>query len=227
MGNDKGFRKMEDLVDALSTAAGGLSKGSLGLEGLESACEDARELYERLVVLRHKAREVRQKPAVVSEPAPPRPAKAEPAAPEVKAPEPIRLDTRPDAAVPRQTSLIEAIEEETVEAPKAAPKTSAKSAAAAASKPADAAPTLAETLGKAPITDLSRSIALSQKFWFVAELFNGDRILYDRSIETINRMEGLDQARNYIQQEVLAKLGKPAGEEALNTFMDLVERRFR
>lgn len=218
---------MEDLVDALSTAAGGLSKGSLDLEGLESACDDARELYERLVVLRHKAREVRKKQSVASEPPPPAPAKPAPRQPEPKAPEPIRLDTRPDAAVPRQTSLIEAIEEETVDLTPPAAKPQAMSSPAPAPAQADAPPTLAETLGKAPITDLSRSIALSQKFWFVAELFNGDRILYDRSIDAINRMEDLDQAQAYIKQEVLSKLSKPAGEEALHTFMDLVERRFR
>jgi len=223
MGNDKGFRKMNELVEALGAAARGLGDGSLGHDALEQACDDARELYERLVVLRHKAREARQRQAPPPQQAMAPKPQAVQAPEEAKAPPPIRLDTRPDASVPRQTSLIEAIEATAEEPP---PQPKPRSTSRNTARSGDAPPTLAEALGKAPISDLTRSIALSQKFWFVAELFNGDRILYDRSIDLINRMGRMDEAREYVEKEVLAKLPKPAGEEALSTFMDLVERRF-
>lgn len=78
MSNDKGFRSMSALVDALRTAEEGLRKGTLPLTALDDAANDARELYERLIVLRHKAREATHaKPKPAPAPAPPATAKAE------------------------------------------------------------------------------------------------------------------------------------------------------
>ena len=68
MSNDKGFRTMSDLVEAMLDAESGLRNGSLGIEKLDRACDDARELYERLVVIRHKAREA-TKPKEAAAPA--------------------------------------------------------------------------------------------------------------------------------------------------------------
>lgn len=78
MSNDKGFRSMSALVDALRTAEQGLRGGTLPLTALDDAANDARELYERLIVLRHKAREAAHaKPKPSTAPAPPVTAKAE------------------------------------------------------------------------------------------------------------------------------------------------------
>jgi hypothetical protein len=244
MGTDKGFRSTGELLSSLADAGRRLTEGSIGLEGLDRACDEAREVYERLVVLRHKAREARRdeasaKPAPQA-PTPPHapPAPAKEAAPVVEEPPPIRLDTRPGEKAPKQTSLIEAIAE--TEKPRAADKPAAgKAATAGQAKPpapktaeapakaADAAPSVAERLGRAPISNLGRSIALSQKFWFVAELFNNDRIHYDRSIDLLDAMGALQEAKDYIDKEVLARMPAPPGEEVLAAFMDLVERRFR
>ena len=87
MSENKGFRKMSELVDTLRDAETGLRKGSLGIDGLERACGDARDLYERLVVLRHKAREGMlkgqgQEPANIVAPTPsPTPVPVAPAEP--------------------------------------------------------------------------------------------------------------------------------------------------
>ncbi len=241
MGKDKGYRTIQELVSALADAERGLASGALQMEGLETACNDARELYERLVVLRHKAREsaatsiarntykVEPPAAVVAE-----------ASAEVEGPAPLRLDTRPPAVSPRQTSLIEAIEEtsEEIETPtpvapiakEAAPAPSSSVAAttsvAEAAAPAKAGATLAEKLEKASITDLSKAISLSHKFWFVAELFGGDRIFYDKSIGLLNALGDKENAINYVENDVLSKLKKPADPEALSTFMDLIDRRY-
>ncbi|MFZ1694050.1 MAG: hypothetical protein WAT74_12695 [Flavobacteriales bacterium] len=133
MSNDKGFRSMSALVEALGKAEEGLRKGTLPLTALDEAANDARELFERLVVIRHKAREsaharasaetekpkaapapVEKAVAAVPPPAPPPPAPiAQPVAESAAPPEPkaaetaIRLNTRPVA--PRQTDLEEAI----------------------------------------------------------------------------------------------------------------------
>jgi hypothetical protein len=230
MGKDKGFRTIGDLVSALAVADCGLGSGALDLDGLEAACSDARELYERLVVLRHKAREAaasgQQRSAAVAEPLPP------PPAPDLAGPETptMRLDTRPPAVSPRQTSLIEAIEataEPEAPGPLHAPMPETTPSTVVDKQPApQAGPTLAEKLEKASITDLSKAISLSHKFWFIAELFGGDRITYDKSIGLINALGDREKAFAFVETEVLAKLKKPADPEALSTFMDLVERRY-
>ena len=175
MADDKGFRKMNELVAALAVVERQLASGEMDITGLDAACNDARELYERLVVLRHKARE-----AALSLSTQPKVKEPPPAPAPVSVPDPlaIRLDTRPENG-PRQTSLIEAIE--------ASEEKPAKTPAAAPSRPADRvpstkAPTLAETMERAAIPDLAKAISLSHKFWFVAELFNGDRINYEMCI---------------------------------------------
>jgi hypothetical protein len=221
MVKDKGFRKMGELVAALTEADRALAAGALGLEGLESACSNARELYERLVVLRHKARE-----AALSA-APEAPAPAEPPAkrPDRSEPMAIRLDTRPPEG-PRQTSLIEAIEATEQPAP-VAPLPPRMEPQRAETKAAPAArSTLAEKFEKASIPDLGKGISLSHKFWFVAELFNGDRITYEKSIDKLNAFTNLQEARAFVDAEVVARLKKPADPEALATFNELVQRRF-
>jgi hypothetical protein len=232
MGKDKGFRTIQELVSALTDAERGLTSGELDLEGLETACSDARELYERLVVLRHKAREAALTPPTRSA-APTPTSKENRPTEERKVSEPlsVRLDTRPPVVSPRQTSLIEAIEatadaevthERTAEM-MAVPEAPSKPTGTTAPK---GPTTLAEKLEKASISDLSKAISLSHKFWFVAELFGGDRITYDKSIGLLNALGDKEKAIVYMETEVLAKLKKPADPEALATFMDLIERRY-
>ncbi len=238
MGKDKGFRSIQELVSALAEAERGLSSGTLHLDGLETACADARELYERLVVLRHKAREAAVTPGAKPAAAEPVPEQEQPEAPSLVAePASLRLDTRPPVISPRQTSLIEAIEatDENEEPVKLTPlEVPIATAVAEAKAPAKAekkdnskqATTVAEKLEKASITDLSKAISLSHKFWFVAELFGGDRITYDKSIGLLNALGDKEKAIAYMENEVLSKLKKPSDPEALATFMDLIERRY-
>lgn len=236
MSSETSFRKFKELVDALVNAEKGLTAGTLRLEELEAACNDARALYERLVVLRHKAREsaVGHHPAqaptasmaqtTAAVPMVEEPVVTPPALQEVVAP--VRLDTRPAPDVsPRQTSLIEAIENtEQEQAPEAARSSSSPSTTTkGGNKPP---PSVAEKLEKAAVGDLHKAITLSHKFWFVAELFNGDRINYEKAIEQLNGFGNLADAKAFLQTEVIAKLKKPADPEALSTFTDLVQRRY-
>lgn len=199
MGEEKPFRTLSDLLAALSTAGSHLDQGALDLDGLDTACQDARELYERLVVIRHKAREQRHGGA------PPEQATADP----------IRLDTRP-SILPGQTSLIDAIaatEQEEVPAPGAKRK----------KEPA------AKARGQEPgiaVHDLAKAISMNHKFWFTAELFNGDRSAFEKAVDTLNGAGGREQAHAFVQAEVLAKLDKQPDEEALTAFMELLDRRF-
>jgi hypothetical protein len=216
MKSEKPFRRINDLVADLSKVSTELGSGTLHLEGLETACDDARELYERLVVLRHKAREAT---TGAGKSAPTSNNKLREAPPSTEAPSEqpsLRLDTRPAPEVPsRQTSLIEAIEH--TEQQKAEPSTGKLQAQA---------PSLAEKLEKAAVSDLNKAITLSHKFWFVAELFNGDRQAYEKGVERLNGFANIGEANAFIQEEVMSKLKKPADPEALATFNELVQRRY-
>lgn len=227
--DDKRYKRIQDLVKALIEAERALEMGGLNVAGLEQACDDARELYERLVVLRHKAREgerphppaaalaLAAEPAAGPIPPAPKPKVAEqPGAPDPQPGPLFRLDTRAEI---RQTSLIDAIAE--TESAPARPR---------AEKPAkgggDRPKSLADKLGEAPIPDLGKAIALSQKFWFVAELFGGDRVAFEQVVEAINSASGGDEARGLVKEQI-GRLTKAPDPEALQTFLDLVERRHR
>jgi hypothetical protein len=225
MPDHKGHDRITELIASLTMAMGRLQKGQLGLEELEQSTTEARLLYERLVVLRHKLREGAVGHAVkTAKPVP------DPAVPGPE-PVPIRLDTRPPEAPVHQTSLIDAIAEteatvtpppKAVPVAKPRPASPAKQARAEADRPL----TVADRMEHAPVADLRKAIALSQKFWFVAELFGGDRARYEAAIDVLNAAEGFDAAREWMQKEVLAPLPAPPGDVA-ETFTELLRRRFR
>lgn len=202
MPQSKGYERMNELVASLQRALHELEAGRLDLAGLDHCTDEARALYERLVVLRHKAREAAAQTA--------------PALPEREA---MRLDTRPDVPL-RQTSLIDAIAEADAPESQEPPKTVKE-------KPAKKQGSLAERLEHAPVTDLQKAITLSQKFWFMAELFGGQKERYDRTITAINNAADLAAAQAIVQREVLEAAPKPPGEEVLGSFNELVERRFQ
>jgi hypothetical protein len=208
MSLSKGYERMNELAEQVRRALRELESGKLDLAGLSDLTEDARALYERLVVLRHKAREV---------------AAHERASGDTDERTSIRLDTRPADTLLRQTSLIDAIAE-TEHLPEAPPPPNTKPARASAENKRSS---LADRMEKAPVADLNKAITLSQKFWFVAELFEGDRERYEKAIATINGMKTADEARAWLDAEVLKPRAKPPAKDAWNAFVELVQRRFQ
>ncbi len=195
MSLSKGYERMNQLAAQVQHALRELEAGRLDLAGLDNLTDDARALFERLVVLRHKAHEAmaREQQATPADTA-----------------GPIRLDTRPVDPLLRQTSLIDAIAETEQQAP--APKRRSS---------------IADSMEKAPTADLARSITLSDKFWFVAELFGGDKEKYDRTVRAINTATDLEQAKELVDKEAAGPRGGAPAENVLEAFMELVQRRFR
>jgi len=272
MNEGKNYTRIGDLAKGIATDISKLEEGKLPLPELGSLADRARDLYERLIILRHKAREATVVPPVADVPVVPVPkAVEEIATPVVHDPPTMRLDT-----APKQTSLIDAIAEVEVPAPKvpkpqAAPppvKVSApeeekpahseykpepplpsakdpkpqgprvesgttplKVGARVEAKPVAAAPkqvaSVGEKLERAPIADLGKAVALSQKFWFVAELFGGDRNAYERAIDQLNKAAGREEAKAFMMEEVVGKLKNPPGEDVFAAFNELIERRHR
>lgn len=236
--------RMHLIWDSVRNALRDLDAGKLDLDGLDRACADAQALYERLVVLRHKARESKLEgvPVLVREPPPVL------APPEMPS---LRLDTRPSDAPIRQTSLIDAIAETETPASPSAPAAPVPAAVkevrnvepvippspeggsppkvkpARTAEKAAKGPSLADKLESAPVADLHKAIALSQKFWFVAELFGGQRERYEKAIDAINSLKSAEDAQTFIDTEIVAKATRPPAEDALQALNELVARRFK
>lgn len=94
MSDNKGFETMRDLVRALQQAEYGLRTGDLALEDLDKACNNANALHERLVVIRHKAREahVREQAAQAAKAQAPKPEPADLPRSEAPVPEALMVE---------------------------------------------------------------------------------------------------------------------------------------
>lgn len=130
------FKSIPELIQSLNQLALRINKGSVGLEEFEVTLRDARELYERLVILRYKAIEDRNLMGMSSS--------GSTSENEVEEP-PQSTEEIPLAA--KQISLIDSIEEIAREAPPAPepkapepPKPVAKEPGPPAEKVKDSAP---------------------------------------------------------------------------------------
>jgi hypothetical protein len=85
---------------------------------------------------------------------------------------------------------------------------------------------VAHLLQEAPIKDLRKAIGINDKFVFLAELFNGDEAMYERSIKTINNFHVLQEAEYWINRELKLRLGWNDTANTVQHFYSLVRRRF-
>jgi len=83
--------------------------------------------------------------------------------------------------------------------------------------------TLADNFQKRKIAKLRDSLSINQKFMFTKILFNGDFDIFNQAIERIDRMDNLQQALNYLQQDY------PEWDNESEEFMEfhmMVQKRF-
>lgn len=85
---------------------------------------------------------------------------------------------------------------------------------------------IAEVLTETPIKDLRKAISLNDRFIFIAELFNNDEALFDKSVKTINAFHIFSEATYWIEREISSKFSWDNKSEAVQHFMSLVRRRF-
>jgi hypothetical protein len=232
------FKSVPELIQSLNNLTTRINKGTVGLEEFETTLRDARELYERLVILRYKAIEDRNlmgapRQADIFENLPP--AVAEPETEEIK------------PAV-KQISLIDSIEEikrEKVSPPMEIiePKPEVEKPAPVAEKkvvtppphilPSSRAPkdvelkgSVAEKMSHTPIKDLKVAIGLNQKFQFIKELFDADADAYKSAVSKLNSFSGGTEAEQYLRNELMATYGWDEEEPLVISFTELVQRRY-
>lgn len=87
----------------------------------------------------------------------------------------------------------------------------------------DSRPTLADDFQKKKISQLRDHLTINQKFMFTKTLFNGDFEMFEQALERLDRMDKLQQADRFLEQEY-GEWDRES-EEYLE-FRQLVERRF-
>lgn len=219
-------KSMQELAASVKGHVDELSNGNLSLEEIEAVVAEMRDLYERLVVVRHGAylekgglsneegSQLSQEGKATNEEQESGEEQSnveayteegvnEPAAPSL-----FKLDTQQaiEPSVPdNQTSLIDQIEELDGNSGEES---------------------LAEKMEQTPIADLRKAIGLNQKFWFIKELFNDDADAYDAAIEAFETADSLDAAQVWFDASVRPDLGEDHDEKAVLKFLELLERRF-
>ncbi len=236
---DTSFKSLEQIVQAISDKIPALKKGELELSDIEGLTKNAQELFERLVVLRHKAFEkmadtnqgevlekvIEKTPVVEQEK------------------EDFSFDLTENTTNNVESEMLfdfsEPLEEEKVEEeikPIEKPieekeikgsindtfqsKNSLNDIFKSAQKKS-----LADKLKYSPITNLKSYININQKYVFVSKLFSGDNDKYNQEIERLNGCKDGDEARELLSNLSL-QLNWDAENENVISFVELVERRY-
>jgi hypothetical protein len=226
--SDKEYQSISHLSNQLHNQILHLEEGEMELDELLFALENAREIYERLVVLRYKAYDelvhtTREMPM-----------SAETVVPELPIAEPLvevseeQPEEEPELLTEVESKVETPIEQESLfaEMPEVAPEPmpAPPTPPATTQKPVEHE-SIGEKLSKSPIPDLKKAIGLNQKFLFINTLFSGDAIAYDEAVSDINKMPSFSDAENKCS-ELRVKYKWSDEEPATEQFEDLVERRF-
>ncbi|MBC7448971.1 MAG: hypothetical protein H7330_13025, partial [Hymenobacteraceae bacterium] len=88
-------------------------------------------------------------------------------------------------------------------------------------------PGLAEVLEtKSKVESVSKAITTNQKFAFIAELFDGDRVAYEAAIQRLDSLPDADQARACVTSELAATHSWGGKDEHVQKLLRLIDRKF-
>jgi hypothetical protein len=225
---DHQFKSIPELLNYLNHQLAALEGGKLSSSELDKLVGSAREVYERLLVVRHKAYEKITKASnatVVNEPMASIIETSFAADNVTKKPEAFRLNFAPrqNDLTKNQISLIDSIEEINKQQTKDLPSTKTLHERLVSEVEVS---TLGEKLERLPISDLKKAIGLNQKFVFINELFNKDHEIFETTLLTINNFSSAIEADNFINNNLKARFNWDTSNENVKDFFELVERRF-
>lgn len=85
---------------------------------------------------------------------------------------------------------------------------------------------VAEKLQQSKIDDLRTVIGINQKFLFMNDLFEGEKSHYDNVIDKINSLQSKNEVINFIDNEIVSKYNWDEGDESVQAFRALIDRKF-
>lgn len=236
---------IQDIIKQLKDLGTKLEEGRLEPEEVVEMADLSRDLYERLVVIRHKAyedliREERQE-GVVEEPEPlpirqeVEETSVEPVSSEKELLDENLSENRPEEETetteeesrpiipmgsvevsPNQISLIDSIEEIKQMEQTLNEKFHEKSDEKS----------LAQKLKQKPIEDLVSAIGINQKFRFISQLFNDDQTAFEGSVQKLNMFSSYIEADEYIQNTLSEQYGWNPKDPVVKELIDLAQRRY-
>lgn len=86
--------------------------------------------------------------------------------------------------------------------------------------------TVEDQFKKTPVKDLKAAIALNDRFQYTNELFGKNADSFNQALAFINGAENIQVAMDYIQNDVRSKYQWNDENPLVESFLDLVERRF-
>ncbi len=235
----KSYNNINEILSDLDKKLSEINKGTLSLQGLDECLGLSRELYERLVVVRHKARELAVTPekkkveneysAPVEKPVARKELIAKTEEPEQK--EQPLFDFTMSEPLSESDATPVAVIEDNVPTVKRVPRAT-KSVPAADSEPSlndsigtDDSVSLRKKLQSTPVKDLTKEIGIGKKFEYISLMFKGDGKAYAEAIEALNSCNGLDGAREKINAFSVSHEWN-LEDKTVAKFIELVERRY-
>lgn len=233
------YKSIAEIVKRLSADIERLENGNMSVEELEGVLDDVRALHERIAILQYLA----------VQPQPQTKAKAKTNSFSFGVDQNM-LDSLREPT--NQTNLLDAIEQENLpeedsndspiekneikqEPIKEEPVISEEKKAEVLKEEGKSindsfsnqqeVESLAQKLGKKPITDLSEAIGLNQKFLFMNDLFEGENNLYKEAIKTLNSFSSYFEADEYINV-LSSRHSWDSTSRTVKDFIELVERRY-
>jgi len=215
------YQNLNALVEEIRSELLKLENSELSLADVDAIQTNARELYDRLTVLKYLAME-----RLADEP------ESEPNIEKDQGDDPVDVDMAPiklklgnaEKNIPEnQTNLLDAIEESDVEKKpdeSVSENLNQKFATSSESK------SIADKLKSQPISDLIAAIGINQKFLFMNDLFEGERDEFHHSMGELNKFDSFLDADNYIRNNLMAKYSWDMESPSAIRFMELIERRY-
>ncbi|MGK0313837.1 MAG: hypothetical protein ACI86M_000046 [Saprospiraceae bacterium] len=87
---------------------------------------------------------------------------------------------------------------------------------------------LSDKLSRSPISDLTKSMGINERIFTVNELFGGDTGLFNTTMQELDKLSSLEQARDYLVNKIAVEQnwgGEPKMKKAIN-FVKLISRRY-
>lgn len=215
------YKSLSTLSKEISSQLERLENEELSVNDLHEIQANARDLYERITILKYQAIEKVVKPVaetasiieetqpVIEEELPNQP-------PTNKGSLKFDIAADEEDTPQNQTNLLDEIKERVEEASSLKDKLNTDGSGKS----------LAEKLKMQPISDLKTAIGMNEKFLFMNDLFQGERDAFHQSLDYLNSLSTFLEADDYINNNLVAKYSWDLESISAVRFMELVERRY-
>lgn len=85
---------------------------------------------------------------------------------------------------------------------------------------------VSENINHKPVTDLRTAIGINERFLFTQFLFANNTDAFASTVEHLNNCQSWNQAKSYLESEVIPRFGWNPSQGTVHQFMELVERRY-